>query len=211
MLGTQKPLFTNVTHFSASPVLKATHSRVCFRKRRIFCERSRCMWFQAAFDKRRRDLGVQWAEIALERMMPGDLRQRSLGWECHDERALGNSDMRGQAMPELVTDSVDLGAGHEHVVYLVFQSFFANADGSVGMREDGDHATRFDIVCCEVEISIAYRRHNGIIAMQKTDGAMIGEQCHQLDVGYRMVDSPSERAVDMEKPRTVKPSDFEGG
>lgn len=115
MLGTQKPLFTNVTHFSASPVLKATHSRVCFRKRRIFCERSRCMWFQAAFDKRRRDLGVQWAEIALERMTPGDLRQRSLGWECHDERALGNSDMRGQAMPELVTDSVDLGTGHEYV------------------------------------------------------------------------------------------------
>ena len=31
-------------------------------------------------------------------MMPGDLRQRSLGWECHDERALGNPDMRGQAM-----------------------------------------------------------------------------------------------------------------
>ncbi len=79
------------------------------------------------------------------------------------------------------------------------------------MREDGDHATRFDIVCCEVEISIAYRRHNGIIAMQKTDGAMIGEQCHQLDVGYRMVDSSSERAVDMEKPRTVKPSDLKCG
>ncbi len=47
--------------------------------------------------------------------------------------------------------------------------------------------------------------------MQKTDGAMIGEQCHQLDVGYRMVDSSSERAVDMEKPRTVKPSDLKCG
>lgn len=119
--------------------------------------------------------------------------------------------MRGQAMPELIADPVNLGAGHERVAYFIFQAFFANADGSVGMREDGDHATRFDIVCCEVKIPIAYRRHNGIIAMQKTDGAMIGEQCHQLDVGYRMVDSSSERAVDMEKPRTVKPSDFEGG
>ena len=104
------------------------------------------MWFQAAFDERRRDFGIQWAEITLERMMPRDLRQRSLGWECHDERALRNPDMRGQAMPELITDSVDLGTGHERVAYLVFQAFFANADGSVGMREDGDHATRFDIV-----------------------------------------------------------------
>ena len=73
------------------------------------------MWFQAAFDKRRRDLGVQWAEIALERMMPGDLRQRSLGWECHDERALGNSDMCVLVILFFVIDFVDLGDGHEYV------------------------------------------------------------------------------------------------
>ena len=71
--------------------------------------------------------------------------------------------------------------------------------------------TPTEVLECEKTEIMAYRRHNGIIAMQKTDGAMIGEQCHQLDVGYRMVDSPSERTVDMEKPRTVKPSDFEGG
>ena len=42
--------------------------------------------------------------------------------------------MRGQAMPELIADPVNLGAGNERVAYFVFQAFFANADGSVGMR-----------------------------------------------------------------------------
>ena len=71
------------------------------------------------------------------------------------------------------------------------------------MREYGNHTSWFDVVLAEIECSIANRGHNGAVPVQKTYRTMLSQQCHQLDIGYGVIDSSAERAIYMEKPRMV--------
>ncbi|GDZ44021.1 hypothetical protein MCC02033_07060 [Bifidobacteriaceae bacterium MCC02033] len=114
-----------------------------------------------------------------------------------------DADMGGGSVEEFVTDAVDTCAGHRHVIYLVFQSTFAHAKRGVGMGEYGNHTSWFDVVLAEIECSIANRGHNGAVPVQKTYCTMLSQQCHQLDIGYGVIDSSAERAIYMEKPRMV--------
>lgn len=68
-------------------------------------------------------------------------------------------------MPELIADPVNLGAGHERHSLFRISSLFRKRRRKCWNARRQNHATRFDIVCCEVKIPIAYRCHNGIIAM----------------------------------------------